>query len=343
MGIPKKRSTLKMIIKTAYNELLSVQEWANRFDLRSCVVPPKGKVFLQSDWAQIEVVALATVLDALLGHQSELSKIINGTTKIQGIEYPNDIHLMLGALILNRPYEEIFPLMKTDPVVKDARQMAKAAVFGIPGGMGIDSFITFSQDVYGVSLTRRQAIHLIKLYHTLTGGEMHAYFDYISTVWDKQVTQLVSKRVRGGLTYCSAANTLFQGLAADAAKYTMVALEWASEVSPEEFQELMPGLQSRGCLHNVGYQLNQFIHDEFIGVATDPGGDLDDLQKDYERAKKHINGSWDVLEIEQKNASFNPISLALVEKGLIMIDCARFYFRGQTIREEAQILRRWAK
>lgn len=331
------------MILTSTQELLSIEEWTKKFDLRSCVVPPKGKLFLQSDWSQIEVVALATVLDALLERQSELSKIINGTTNIQGVEHPNDIHLMLGALILHRPYEEIFPLMKTDPVVKDARQMAKAAVFGIPGGMGIDSFITFAQDVYGVSLTRKQAVRLIQLYHTLTGGEMHVYFDYISTVWDKQVTQLVSKRVRGGLTYCSAANTLFQGLAADAAKYTMVGLEWASEMSPEEFQELMPGLQSRGCLRDVGYQLNQFIHDEFIGVAEDPGEDLSVLQEDYERAKKHVGGSWDRLEIARSTQAFRPLSLALVEKGLIMIDCARYYFRNQTVREESQILRRWSK
>lgn len=332
-----------MFIHTHANERLPVTEWAKKFDLRSCIIPPKGKLFLQSDWAQIEVVALATVLDALLQETSNLSKIINGTVRIDGIEYPNDVHLMLAALILEEPYEVIYPLRKTDKRIIDARQMAKAAVFGLPGGMGVRSFITFAQDAYGVTLTHKQAVRLKRLWYLLLGEDMHTYFEYIEAMWDKDITQLVSKRVRGGLTYCSAANTLFQGLAADAAKYTMCALEWAAEMPPEEFMELMPGLQSTGALQRVQYQLNQFIHDEFIGIADDPGGTLEDLQRDYEQAHQFVRGAWDRLRLASAKKDFNDLSLALVEKGLLMIDCARYYFRGQTVREESQILRRWSK
>jgi len=78
-----------MLLQTANNEELSVQEWSERFDLRSCIIPPKGKLFLQSDWAQIEVVALATVLDALLQRTSNLTKIINGTVRNPGISFLN--------------------------------------------------------------------------------------------------------------------------------------------------------------------------------------------------------------------------------------------------------------
>jgi len=332
-----------MILKTVTSEELSVQEWSERFDLRSCIVPPNGKLFLQSDWAQIEVVALATVLDALLQRTSNLTKIINGTVRINGKEYPNDVHTMLAALILGEPYESIYLLAKTDKRIADARQMAKAAVFGLPGGMGVRSFITFAQDAYGVTLSLEQAQRLKRLWFRLLGEDMHEYFDYIDCVWRKGVTQLVSGRVRRGLTYCSAANTLFQGLAADAAKYTMVALEWASETSPEEFVKLMPGLQTAGALHAVNYQLNQFIHDEFIGIADDPGGTLEDLQQAYETVKRQVNGSMLNLIEHCMYQAAPRICLALLEKELLMVDCAKYYFRGLTVRVESQFLRRWSK
>lgn len=50
--------------------------------------------------------------------------------------------------------------------------------------------------------------------------EMKPYFDHVSREVDAggQVVQFVSERVRGGLDFCNAANTYFQGLAADGAK-----------------------------------------------------------------------------------------------------------------------------
>jgi len=347
-----------MFLRTANNEEISVQEWSERFDLRSCIVPPKGKLFLQSDWAQIEVVALATVLDALLQRTSNLTKIINGTVRIDEKEYPHDVHTMLAALILEEPYESIYLLAKKDKRIAEARQMAKAAVFGLPGGMGVRSFIAFAQDAYGVTLSLEQAQRLKKLWFKLLGEDMHEYFDYIDCVWRKGVTQLVSGRVRKGLTYCSAANTLFQGLAADAAKYTMVALEWASETTPEEFHKLMPGLRTVGALKAVNYQLNQFIHDEFIGIADYNGEDVQELQGDYEYSRKTLSEEWPGYDGMMPQGSqrewfrlYNwfhhkvrsPLCLALLEKELLMMDCAKYYFRGLTVRVESQFLRRWSK
>lgn len=332
-----------MIIRTHTNAELSVADWTKQYDLRSCIIPPPGKLFLQSDWSQVEVVALATVLDALLQRTSNLTKIINGTVCINGTHYPNDVHTMLAALILEEPYEVIYLQRKDVKRIIDARQMAKAAVFGLPGGMGVRTFMTFAQDAYGVFLTIKQAQRLKRLWYQLLGEDMYEYFDYIETMWDKQITQLVSKRVRSGLTYCAAANTLFQGLAADAAKYTMCAIEWAAETEPDEFQTLLPGLRSLGLLKTVNYQLNQFIHDEFIGIADDPGGDLKVLMDAFIEAHSYVQKDWNRLQEIADSKKYPVVCLALIEKGLLMIDCAQYYFRGLEVREESQLLRRWGK
>ena len=332
-----------MPIQTKEGRELSTKEWAKSFDLRGCIVPPKGMLYLQSDWAQIEVIALATVLDALLKRTSNLTKIINDTVCVEGRAYPNDVHTMLAAMILEESYEKIFPLRKKDPKVAQARQMAKAAVFGLPGGMSSRTFMLFAKDAYGVSLTLKQAQNLKKLWYSLLGEDMHEYFDYIESNYTEGIVQLVSARVRGGLSYCAAANTLFQGLAADAAKYTLCVLEWAAEVSPLELQQLVPGARSAGFLKECSYVLNQFIHDEFIGVAKDPGGNLPFLQERYEAIKKQVAGNWETLRQMSSSPDYPTVCLALVEKGMIMIDCAAYYFRGMTIREEGQITRRWSK
>jgi len=53
--------------------------------------------------------------------------------------------------------------------------------------------------------------------------EMRDYFHYISTNvdLDGSLTQLYSNRVRGGLSFCSGANTLFQGLASEGKKLAL--------------------------------------------------------------------------------------------------------------------------
>jgi DNA polymerase-1 len=53
--------------------------------------------------------------------------------------------------------------------------------------------------------------------------EMQEYFAYISSQIDVdgRLTQFISNRIRGGLDFCNGANTLFQGLLAEAAKHAL--------------------------------------------------------------------------------------------------------------------------
>ena len=62
-----------------------------------------------------------------------------------------------------------------------------------------------------------------------------------------------------------------------------------------------------------------------------------------EAIKKQVAGNWETLRQMSSSPDYPTVCLALVEKGMIMIDCAAYYFRGMTIREEGQITRRWSK
>jgi DNA polymerase-1 len=123
----------------------------------------------------------------------------------------------MAALILGISPEEAYRRIK-DPDVKEARQTAKVANFGFPGGLGPDALILFAWANYGVRLTRERAIWL-KVKWFEAWPEMRKYFRLIESfkVGDRyDVTQLVSGRLRGQCSFTAASNTMFQGLGADA-------------------------------------------------------------------------------------------------------------------------------
>lgn len=212
--------------------------------IRECFVPRAGKVFIDGDYDGLELRTLAQVCLTLLG-RSRLAEVINAG---------QDPHLMFAAEMLHISYEEAQAKRKTTDV-KEARQLAKAANFGYPGGLGYETFIKFAKG-YDVEISLEEAKRL-KENWLKTFPEMRDYFALISryTEEDREeglvnIEQLYTKRLRGCITYTAACNTYFQGLGADATKAAgfLVAYECYVDIASPLF----------GC------RIVNYIHDQFL-------------------------------------------------------------------------------
>jgi DNA polymerase I-like protein with 3'-5' exonuclease and polymerase domains len=244
--------------------------------IRECFEP--DGLFVFADYAAIEMAGLAQVHLNLFG-ESSLARAIN-----DGF----DLHCVLGAQLVNMTYEQFRTKYKAgDPELADMRQAAKAANFGFPGMMGEATFVASKKKV-GTSVCEwfyrdgkcREQVRLraykdrpldvplckrcIMQAKQLREGylkmwpEMKPYWDKVTMAlrkWDDHIPQLVSGRVRGGLTGPAAANTLFQGLVADGAKQAI---------------RLITGELYTGASALHGARLVYFAHDE-IGLDV-PGG-----------------------------------------------------------------------
>lgn len=87
--------------------------------------------------------------------------------------------------------------------------------FGFPGGLGIDTFIQFSEG-YSVKLNRSEAQVLKDEWFDTFPQEARR----LKTIQEGDVYTLTG-RLRAEASYCAAANTPFQGLAADGAKLAL--------------------------------------------------------------------------------------------------------------------------
>jgi len=214
--------------------------------MRECFVPRDGFVFVSVDYSQMELRTLAQACITWLG-QSKLAEALNAG---------RDPHTAVAAAILGITYEDAVA-RKKDADVDKARQVGKCSNFGFPGGLGATRLVHFAALQYGVILTEAQARRL-KVQWFNAWPEMPLYFRLINEFIERGacVEQLFSGRFRGGLTYCEACNTPFQGLAADAAK----AAGW---------------LVCRACYVDrasplFGCRIVNFVHDEILIEAPEP-------------------------------------------------------------------------
>lgn len=221
-------------------------------------------VFCAHDFSSLEVRTFAQTLEDLKaefgGVQPRLAR------KFQ--EDPSfDPHAELAGRILhtsdgyNYSYNDILEILK-DPDhklfkrVKQLRQGSKPCNFGLPGGMGWKTLLGYARG-YGVHFTPEQAKMYRELWLASDPGYV-AYLNYISRITsesrakrDRVVVHHVSSRVKGGLFYTEAANSYFQGRAADGAKRCAWALALASKTGV-------------GYPRLKGSEPWAFIHDEFI-------------------------------------------------------------------------------
>ncbi len=175
--------------------------------VRNCFVPRDGWVYAFSDYDTLELRALAQVCLDILG-QSKMADALRAG---------QDLHLSLAAEMAGLSYERAKELYDSgDNKMIEDRQFCKIPNFGLPGGLGADTFVAFAEG-YGAKINRDQAVETIAAWRK-RWTEMEAYFAWVNSLTDTAVTQIRSGRVRGGAGYCAIANGFFQGLAADGAK-----------------------------------------------------------------------------------------------------------------------------
>ena len=218
--------------------------------IRECFTPRAGKVYAQGDFGGLELCTLAQTCVTLFG-RSHLAEVLNA-----GL----DPHTAFAADILGISYEEAVRRKKAgDQKLDDARQTAKVANFGFPGGLGAEKLCLFARKSYGVHLTEDRAREL-KAQWLVRWPEMQLFFKHVGELVDEDtgeatVEQIFSQRWRGGAHYTAACNTYFQGLGADAAKRAAYLVARACYAEPASVL--------------YGSRPVNFVHDELIVEVDD--------------------------------------------------------------------------
>ena len=218
---------------------------------RECFTARPGRLFASVDYDTIELKALAQIQLWWFGRSAMADALIRG----------EDLHLSLGAQLLGLSYDDALAAYKNEAHpdhkrVSEARQTAKIANFGFPGGLSAETFVDYarSQDVI-LSPERANEIRDAWLERWV---EMSDYFDVIGNAgrWDSfTAVQCVSNRNRAGCTFTSGCNTYFQGLVADGVK----AATW--EVSRLAYTDMMSDM--------YGVRPWLMLHDEIIAEGPE--------------------------------------------------------------------------
>ena len=216
------KSGIDSTIHTSFNGLVAtgrtssykpnLQNLDREGGIRDCFKPRDGYVFAACDYGAAELHTLAQVCYHILGHSRMGDKLNEGI----------DLHLSFGASLLGITYEEALG-RKGEKEVKEARQMAKVANFGFPGGMGIKRFVAHAKQ-FGLEVSEGQ-VRELKGSWLSNWPEMGEYFQWINSCMSGprgdesvDIVHLYSERRRGQINYTTACNSYFQGLASDGAK-----------------------------------------------------------------------------------------------------------------------------
>lgn len=118
--------------------------------IRGAFVPGgEDKVFIDSDYSQIELVTFAHACEHQFGVPSELKRRINAG---------EDIHRLIAATVLGKDVAA---------VARPERDSAKPVSFGRPGGMGAATLQGIARANYGLDLSLEQVQQRIDAYHRL--------------------------------------------------------------------------------------------------------------------------------------------------------------------------------
>jgi DNA polymerase I-like protein with 3'-5' exonuclease and polymerase domains len=227
----------------------NVQNLPTDVGVRECFVPRPGKVFAIGDYSGMELRTWAQVCLYLFG-ESEMAKALNSGM---------DPHTRGAAMILGIPYEQAVEEYAADPKgrVYLPRQAMKSGNFGFPGGAGIARFRDYARTNYGVLLSDDEAKRL-KDFWQQSWPESRKYANWMAEQCKKQVVQIEQiyvGRFRGDVSYTEGSNSMFQGLAADAAKNAGFLIARACYAEPESVL--------------YGGRPVDFVHDEFLVEVND--------------------------------------------------------------------------
>lgn len=186
---------------------------------RECFRPREGYVYVGCDIDRAELHTLGQVCINLFG-KSQLADTLNA-----GI----DPHTRLGARLAHMNYEDLKALIDAgDETAAEWRQRAKPANFGFPGGMGAPGMVRYAKSTYGVIIGMSEAEHLYEGWQAEYPDVSQDYLGWIRSMTSATgfttIEHFDSHRWRGHVPYCAAANSFFQGMAADALKAALWAV-----------------------------------------------------------------------------------------------------------------------
>lgn len=260
----------------------------------------KCAVLIDSDYSLGELHTLAQACLWLIG-ESRLAEVLKAG---------RDPHTAIACEILGGiEYAEGAARKKRkDGEFDNARNAGKAVNFGKPGGLGVETMRAYAVRSYGVDLPARCACEgrcscvtwerILKLWESLW-TEMPRYFAWVDAqkgkrgrpvvdkVGHRKIEQLYnivqpwSMRLRAGATYCSACNSIYQGLLADVLKragwyifkacYLSVGTLIRFGLSLGERPMSEVELRESGALY--GCRPVNEIHDQFLIEAPESRGD----------------------------------------------------------------------
>lgn len=261
---PLMRSGLEHPIQCSFDPMLetgrtstfnpSIQNISKAPGVRECVVPRPGHYLCSVDYNAAELRSWGQVTTTL-GLSSEMARTFRRD--------PNaDPHLEFAAArLLPSPvsFAEAKRLKKAgDKAIKNARQRAKAANFGFPGGMGAARFSDNEEKKYwesdgadGILISIDDAYRLRRAWYD-QWTEAKPYFAWAASQAETSgvFRGVSSGAYRGGCGFCDGANNGFQELTAWAAKHALYAVAKACY------------LPSGSPLY--GSRIILFAHDEII-------------------------------------------------------------------------------
>jgi DNA polymerase I-like protein with 3'-5' exonuclease and polymerase domains len=238
-------------------------------DIRGCVVPREGHVFVVADYAAIEMAGLAQVKKNLFGVLPALGESINAD---------EDQHLRVLASWLERSYREVEEAYNLNPdaeieiggelqTLDYLRFLCKSANYGFAGGAAAATWQDYVFN-FGVVVDLKTAEMVREAWFT-AWPEMREYFRHISSLRAPNDQYILEQHGPGGQTYgwrrrscpsyTSAANSYFQGIVADGAKLAA----W-----------LLLREQARTDGPLVGSRTSIFVHDEFILEVPEDRADV---------------------------------------------------------------------
>jgi DNA polymerase I-like protein with 3'-5' exonuclease and polymerase domains len=172
--------------------------------VRECFVPRAGNVFVDADMSALELRTVAQTCLKVCGF-SRLADVLNAG---------RDPHTALAAQMLGWSYEDT-DKRKKEPDIDNMRTAAKGMNFGFPGGLGASSFPAYAWRAYKVRVTEEQVAEW-KAQWLEQFPEFRPYHRFIGETYEHSgVKHLFTNRMRGRVTFTSAANSYFQGLGAD--------------------------------------------------------------------------------------------------------------------------------
>jgi len=239
--------------RTSYDDV--IQQIPREGGVRECFIPRSGFVFCSTDYASGELCTLAQVAINTVG-ESRMAEVINETkdpgalhtafaARMMGISVDDTAARVKAGDKQAKSFRQAakaanfgFPGgMGAAKFVLAKRKKAEGSTDASDGtvynGLRLCILIGGAERCGIEKVTEwkgrpsppvcRQCVEMaeqLKSEWLAAWPEMPKYFDWISTNVNMtgELTQFVSGRVRGGLSFCDGANTLFQGLLADGAK-----------------------------------------------------------------------------------------------------------------------------